>query len=496
MSNPKRLHPIAAVESFIKRLKEMVLPFVFLFFINGDKNSIWEYVPILIMGVILVIFLVMGILGWVRFTYRLEEGELRIENGIFVKKKRYIPFERIQSLNFSEGILQRPFGLVKVKVETAGSSGTEAEAELSAIPKVEAERLQQTIREAKTKNKQMVFSEGEALPIGEEDVNEVVHQMTSRDLLLMALTSGGAGVLISGIAVVLSQFTEYIPYQAIFAQVEGIIRNGVLFVVVLIFLVLLVAWLLSILGVFLVYGKFKVEKSADEIIITRGIIEKKRLSIPLNRIQGIRVSENPLRQWFGFAAVHLDSAGGSVFDKESLNIKLFPFIKKNKIGSLLQVLLPEYNVAVSFQRAPKKSIRRYMMRESWMFVIPTLLLSIIFFPLGTLSLLVFVFSAFWGYLKYRSAGWNIIGNQLSLQYRVVSKHTMLVLKKRIQSFERKQSWLQKRKELNSFSVVTTSGAGPKVGTVYYMNEQDGEKVRVWYSPEERVMNSDSKSVYS
>ena len=60
-----------------------------------------------------------------------------------MKKKRYIPFERIQSLDFSEGILQRPFGLVKVKVETASSSSSEAEAVLTAIKKSDALAIQE-----------------------------------------------------------------------------------------------------------------------------------------------------------------------------------------------------------------------------------------------------------------------------------------------------------------------------------------------------------------
>ena len=86
--------------------------------------------------------LVSGIIKWKRFRYWFEEEELRIEYGLFVKKKRYIPFERIQSLNYTEGIFHRPFGLVKVKVETAGGGATkEADAELTAITKEAAEQI-------------------------------------------------------------------------------------------------------------------------------------------------------------------------------------------------------------------------------------------------------------------------------------------------------------------------------------------------------------------
>ena len=115
----------------------------------GDGFSLleWYSLPVLLL---LSFHSLREFLSWLRFTYRIEEGELRIESGFFVKKKRYIPFERIQSLDFSEGILQRLFGLVKVKVETAGSSGSgEAEAVLTAITKAEAKAIQDILTSVK-----------------------------------------------------------------------------------------------------------------------------------------------------------------------------------------------------------------------------------------------------------------------------------------------------------------------------------------------------------
>ena len=47
------------------------------------------------------------------------------------------------------------------------------------------------------------------------------------------------------------------------------------------------------------------------MIITKGLLEKKRITLPLNRIQAIRIVENPLRQLTGFATVVVESAGGN-----------------------------------------------------------------------------------------------------------------------------------------------------------------------------------------
>ena len=152
-----KLHPISAFLNFIKGLKELIFPFIIIFGVNlfgGGGASVSErgmqgLMPLLIGGIVLIIMLISGLIKWHRFVYWFEEGELRIEYGLFVKKKRYIPFERIQSLNYTEGIFHRPLGLVKVKVETAGTGKIgQAEVELTAISREDAERIEKNMEYA------------------------------------------------------------------------------------------------------------------------------------------------------------------------------------------------------------------------------------------------------------------------------------------------------------------------------------------------------------
>ena len=116
----------------------------------GLENGIWIIYHSSFLVSLLLSFFITGIIKWKRFEYWFEDNELRIEYGLFVKKKRYIPFDRIQSLDYTEGILHRPFKLVKVKVETAGSSSSKkSEAELTAITKEAANRIETEIAQAK-----------------------------------------------------------------------------------------------------------------------------------------------------------------------------------------------------------------------------------------------------------------------------------------------------------------------------------------------------------
>src|SRR5690606_37968680 len=198
MSDQKRykLHWVTAIIEILKTLKEALLPLVVLIFANGwnrGKTGLWyfDYLSFIIFGVLIVSLAVAGIVKWKRFEYWFEDDELRIESGLFVKKKRYIPFDRIQSLDYTEGIFHRPFGLVKVKVETAGSSSAkQAEGELTAITKEAAKRVEIEMAEAKKRQREKPAAEAETADVLElEEIPEVeeksfrkIFTMTTKDL--------------------------------------------------------------------------------------------------------------------------------------------------------------------------------------------------------------------------------------------------------------------------------------------------------------------------
>ncbi|MDQ7862813.1 PH domain-containing protein [Peribacillus frigoritolerans] len=55
------------------------------------------------------------------------------------------------------------------------------------------------------------------------------------------------------------------------------------------------------------------------------------MTIPIHKIQGIRIMENLIRKPLGLATVYIEYAGGSMEDKESLSIMLFPLIRKKHL---------------------------------------------------------------------------------------------------------------------------------------------------------------------
>jgi len=56
------------------------------------------------------------------FSYKMTSSHLKVNHGIWTKKRATIPYSRIQNINIVNGLFDRIFGLYTIKVETAGST--------------------------------------------------------------------------------------------------------------------------------------------------------------------------------------------------------------------------------------------------------------------------------------------------------------------------------------------------------------------------------------
>ena len=475
MYDKSRLHPISIFYGIIRRLKELIFPFIGIILVGGSPSE-WELLTIIIVSVILLALVIGGGLSWYYFSYYVAERELRIEYGVFVKKKRYIPFERIQSMDYTEGLLHRPFRLVKVKIETAGGAG-EAEAELAAISRIQAEDLKEFI----TNNK---YSDSTAF---EEDTpkksseKELVYQITNGQLMALAATSGGIGVIISAIIAFVSQFENLIPYKLIFSHVRQFVSSGIAFISLVIFLIVFFLWICSLLITVLKFANFTLSRSEKDIIITRGLLEKKQITIPIDRIQAIKITENPLRQPFKLASLYIISAGGSLTDMEAATVLAIPIMRKKNIAEICKKIVPDYEMNETITSPPRRALWRYLIKCSW-FAIPISTILIFYFHLwGLLSLLLLIILPVWGYMKFRSAGYYLSNKQLTLCYRQIDQSTIVMKRNRVQVLYYTEGPWQKKGNFGSIHGVVASGVGGATGVVTDLSIEDVHKIYDWYS---------------
>ncbi|WP_226683755.1 PH domain-containing protein [Sutcliffiella horikoshii] len=484
MSEKKRMHPAAIVVAFFKQLRELLFPIIiFVFFGSSSGEGFFSIIYIAVMVLWFTGLIVIGVVSWYRFYYWIEDGELRMEYGVFVRKRRFIPQERVQTLDTSEGIIQRIFGLVKVQIETAGG-GTEAEASLTAVTKEEASRLREALLYYKNKD-EIGDVYGPKLPVQQEISTEPVEQPTYKaswkTLFIVGTTSGGIGVVLSAVIAFTSQFDQFVPYEDIIDRFGMVLQTSVYLIASIVFVVLFLSWLISIVMTMFKYGNFTVIKQDDELLISRGIIEKRQLTLSLKKIQAIRISQNLLRQPFGFATVYVESAGSSGGKESDFSTVLFPLLKVSEVEAHLKEFVPSYLLTQEVHGLPKRSVIRYLIR----LMVPAALLSIpiayFFQPYGYLAFLSVVVAGLLGYSQYHTAGWATQNEQLQLSYRHLSKNTVLVRKKRIQSFELRESFFQGKRKLFTIKASVKTGLGGKNFQVVDVEQLDGEQIYEWYS---------------
>ncbi|WP_289891700.1 PH domain-containing protein [Virgibacillus pantothenticus] len=218
MSKPKRMHPIVIFFQVIRSLRETILPFIAA--IIATPKAYFFYV---IIGLIVValLFAIFSTLSWLRFTYEVTSEELRIESGIFIRKKRYISKSRIQSIDISANLLHQLFKLAKVQVETAGSG---AEGTLTAIKLSEAEALRRELQ-----GYQNILADAEAEEAAEQQRTVPSYQISKKRLFFAGTTSGSIGVLAGLITFLVSEMEQFIPNRYYDNMVEWIVELSIAF---------------------------------------------------------------------------------------------------------------------------------------------------------------------------------------------------------------------------------------------------------------------------
>lgn len=467
MFDSRRQHPIAAITKALDIIRENFISLLVLVFVtSGGSESMISLFGILS---VVAILLIAGILSWLRFTYRVVEGELRIEQGIFVRKKLYLSKERIQVIDIKAGLVQRLFGLVEVEVKTAGSSSKEAK--ISAISRERAEKLKAELRRPT----------GEYDEVEEESGQTEMYKITGKDLVVAACTSGSFGIALSIIGTLFSQLDQVLSEQQMMTYLEALVPASIstyMIVYIIIFLII-ISWLLSFLGTIIKHFGFTLTVKKQELVIKQGLFEQRQLTIPFNRIQAIQIKEGLMRQPFGYATLILESAGYG--EQQENSTTLYPLIPKKDVDRFLQDVVPEYARRSLDVSPPCKALRRYLVRMallSLFFIIP----GWFFIPYGIYSWFLLVPFLLLGLAQFRDARIGKTDRTLALQFRLLSKTTAIVQKKRIQSVSLTQNPFQKRLHLLSYGVTVASGNQGRTFTIRELEKTEGAKFFNWVSP--------------
>ncbi|TES50435.1 hypothetical protein E2L03_00435 [Shouchella lehensis] len=482
MNEVKRQHVAAIFINAAKGLFQLAVPFAIVAFFQG---LLWLF--FLALAGLILVSIGFSWLSWYKFRYSLEEGELYVEQGVFVKKKRYIQKKRVQAINISAGVLQRIFGLVKVNIDTAGG-GMEAEAELVAVTKKEADSIRTLLlkepRAATQPNGEEEDMNDEGEPLDEiEQTPRTVWQLGKRRLVYTALTSSSVGLVLSAVIALLSQTAQFIPDSIYEDTFETVVSLSMLLLIGMAIVVLILSWFISSIITIVTYGNFHIETYDKEMVIQRGLLEKRQLTLAYSRITAIRVIRSVIRQPFGFVSVYVESAGGGNNNEQGSTL-LVPLIHKRDLQGFLETVVPDYAIDTPLTAAPARAARRFFIR---MLIIPVLLTAaaVYFWGwIGSLGLIVIAVASILAWFQYKDAGAGAEGEFVWLRYRTIGQSLIISRKRKIQSIAKQVSWLQKRKELATFELHVQSSMAGKSFAVKDISHDTSHELYKWYSYQE------------
>jgi putative membrane protein len=454
-SEPRHLHPAAMLIDAIKTVRRSLSAFVipgiaFLMSRGFDAGTI----ALVLLGALVVAVLAAfwGFLSWRATTYEVAGGVFRLRWGVVQKNERTIPLDHVQSVDTVQGIIQRLFNVVEVRIETAGGGASEPDASLAALDRADAEALRREIAGSRRE------------PVETETAGPtVVRKLGTRDLLLAGATSGQIGVALSLIAVASQLFDDVLSQNLAQRLVETFAPRSVTTALLYVFILGLFAWLLAIGGTVLAHTGFTLSRDGDFLYIRRGLLERREATIPLARIQAVRMVEGLLRQPFGLASLRVESAGYG--EDAGVSTTLFPLLPRKEVHGLLLEAAPEFAVAPPLNALPRRALRRYVFRSTLPFLVlisAAALLSSLVFDLAAwvfAALLLLLPAALFGWLCFRDAGWALEEDRLVVRSRFLGRTTAIAPRRRLQSRATVRSPFQRRVRLSTFEAQVASGGG-------------------------------------
>jgi putative membrane protein len=454
-SEPRHLHPaamlIAAIKTIRRSFSAFVIPGIA---VLASRGFSMQTIVLIVLGALVaaVLAALWGFLSWRATTFEVSGGAFHLRQGVIQKNERTIPLEHVQSVDTVQGIIQRLFGIVEVRVETAGGGTSEPDASLPALEYADSEALRREIEGSRRE------------PVERAAGPTVLRRLTPRELLIAGATSGQIGVAFSLIAVVSQLFDDLFSESVALRLFETLAPRSVSAALLLVGAFGIFAWLLAIAGTILAHAGFTLSREGDFLYIRRGLLERREATIPLARIQAVRVVEGLLRQPFGLATLRVESAGYG--EASGVSTTLFPLLPRKDAKKLLLDAAPEFAVAPALDPLPARALRRYLIRAT----APVLILSPAFALVSSLALdvavvwgfaaLLLVFpAALYGWLGYRDAGWAYQGDRLVVRSRTLARTTATAPRRKLQSREVVVSPLQRRARLATFRAQVASGSG-------------------------------------
>jgi Predicted membrane protein len=330
-------------------------------------------------------------LVWKNFSFEVTSDTFDIRSGVIRKQRREIPLHRIQNVDVRRNIFQRVLGIAKVNLETAG--GKTSEASLKFVEFEESKNIQEKVRKLK---------EDEEVE-REETSDDALFEISEKELGILSAASldwKALSVIFVGLSV----------FGGVFSSLESVFSlSGLALVVPLVFGLILLSFVFSVVSTVNKFYGFSLYRRGDSLEYERGLFNRSEGSIPFEKIQNLRIEENPLKRLLGYATLKVETAGYSGQSQEEKGPEVaVPIAERSRVDELSNKIFNHENYSIQgiSRNAFKRYFTRYTLGFTLIFTVLTIASSFlldtrIFFEIYAFALPVAGVAA---YLKYKNKG--------------------------------------------------------------------------------------------
>lgn len=441
-------------------LRQMALPLLLV--VVGGPGGLGTLV---LLGVILGGILTYRVVHWQRYTYRLTDSELVIQEGVLHRSRRVVPLARIQQVDIQRALRHQLFGVAVLRVDTAGGSGG-AEAELDVLGLDDAQQLRALLLQrrelARAEPPPPDGPPGSPTrpPAGEE---QVVLTVPTWRLAVAGITGGRLAVVLTLAASAL-RLLEELPDDTARGLLDRLPDTGALTALALV--VALPLWFgLAAGSAILTDAGFTLTRRGSDLHVRRGLLDQREASTALHRVQAVRIQQNLLRRALGLASVQLQSAGSGASASGDVSRITVPVMPVGELPHLLEHVLPDRPALPELAPAPPAARRRAILRRAG----PVTLVAapIVAFaptaPVVMLAVTLLALAVGTGELAWRGLGHAAPPDHVVARSGGLLRETVVVPVAKAQSTRLRSSPLQRRAGLATLLVdVAGRGSTPAI----------------------------------
>jgi putative membrane protein len=465
-----RLHPIYLIIGTAKTLRQAI-PFLVVTIFGGA--------PWWVNAVLFALVMAVAIAQWHVKKYSVAGGMLLLRGGLVEQSVRVVPVTKITALSAFQSLTQRLVGVWGLNVQSPGDrngsavvieclSGSrldelraalESGGQRTAVPDPKPGPGPSTVQRYLAWRRTSVASTP-ALGL------QVIAVLTTVEMLIAAVTSSSILLILLAVLVVWFWFSEYLPIRISKFMTEIVEPQGV---VAALTTLVMVAVVTGVVFGTLRLNRFTLIRDGDVLRNSRGLFSKKTATIPVKRVQAVRVVEGFWRVLLGYCSLQVEVAG--IGRTNTSQRMLFPLVRTVRVEALIRRALPELPwPGQPFLVLPARVHRRYLTLPIGYAAGFTLLL--LFLPgwWELLAILPLPLGCVLGVARAREAQWWVDDRSVVLRWRrLLDRNTIIAYRGGPQLIELSSSARKAKAGVAGFKMRFSSGRSAEIR---YMLEAD------------------------